>query len=314
MITINNNSGGYFNFTEFSLKPYSSITIDETKLALNTLRVLKLALESSKISTSQSTLLLNTYTSAKDISDLNPLYVRIAEKGVEKGVTPLDSNRLVSSLYLPSYVDDVIEYTLKTDFPLIGEKGKIYVETTGNTTYRWSGTAYIKITSGEVSSVAGRTGNVVLTSADVGLGNVTNTQDAVKSVLSATKLTTARTLGFTGDVIGSSSFDGQANISTTLTLNRPNVETKVVYNTSSPSIVFNNGTIQLLTLAANGILSCDVTNGQSVQIIVPATNYTLDLSAFTIANNFVSISSTTLNTLLVINVSGTKYLYGTNKG
>jgi hypothetical protein len=41
---------------------------------------------------------------------------------------------------LPSYVDDVLEYTNNSQFPVIGESGKIYVNTTTNLTYRWTGT------------------------------------------------------------------------------------------------------------------------------------------------------------------------------
>lgn len=68
------------------------------------------------------------------------------------------------------------------------------------------GAAWGKVdNSDRVSSVAGKTGVVVLDKADVGLGNVDNTSDANKAVLSATKLTTART-------INGVSFDGTANI------------------------------------------------------------------------------------------------------
>ena len=49
----------------------------------------------------------------------------------------------------------------------------------------------------------------------VGLGSVDNTADTAKNVLSATKLTTARTITLAGDVGGSASFDGSANISIT---------------------------------------------------------------------------------------------------
>lgn len=63
-----------------------------------------------------------------------------------------------------------------------------YVETTGNITYRWSGTGYVKITSGEVSSVAGKTGVVILSKADVGLANVDNTPDTQKPISAATQL------------------------------------------------------------------------------------------------------------------------------
>ena len=139
--------------------------------------------------------------------------------GVANGIATLDSSGQVPSTQLPSYVDDVLEYLNVAAFPATGETGKIYVETTGNTTYRWSGTGYIKITSGEVSSVAGKTGVVTLTKADVGLPNVDNTADSTKSVASAAKLTTART-------IGGISFDGTANI------NLPGVNTAGNQNTS----------------------------------------------------------------------------------
>ena len=125
--------------------------------------------------------------------------------GAANGIATLDSNGQVPSTQLPSYVDDVLEYGSVAAFPTTGVTGKIYVETTGNTTYRWGGTAYVKITSGEVASVAGKTGVVTLTKADVGLPNVDNTADSAKNVASATKLATART-------INGVAFDGTANI------------------------------------------------------------------------------------------------------
>ena len=139
--------------------------------------------------------------------------------GVANGIATLDSNGQVPSTQLPSYVDDVLEYLNVAAFPATGETGKIYVETAGNTTYRWGGSGYVKITSGEVSSVAGKAGVVTLTKSDVGLANVNNTTDSVKNVASATKLTTARTIG--GVV-----FDGTANI------NLPGVNTAGNQNTS----------------------------------------------------------------------------------
>lgn len=69
-----------------------------------------------------------------------------------------------------------------------------------------------------VTSVAGKTGAVTLVKGDVGLSDVDNTADAVKNVASAAALTTARTIGLTGDVTGSTSFDGSANISITTTV------------------------------------------------------------------------------------------------
>ena len=133
------------------------------------------------------------------------LTTSITGLGAANGIATLDSNGQVPSTQLPSYVDDVLEYTNVAAFPATGETGKIYVETAGNTTYRWGGTGYVKITSGEVSSVAGKTGIVNLSKADVGLAAVDNTADSSKSVASASKLTVAR-------AIGGASFDGTANI------------------------------------------------------------------------------------------------------
>lgn len=69
-----------------------------------------------------------------------------------------------------------------------------------------SGKLYVPTYTNDVSSVNGHTGAVVLTKTDIGLGNVDNTADANKNVLSATKLTTARN-------IAGVSFDGTADIS-----------------------------------------------------------------------------------------------------
>lgn len=61
---------------------------------------------------------------------------------------------------LPSYVDDVVEYSAMSAFPATGESGKIYVATDTNKAYRWSGSAYVEIsqgvTLGETSATAYR--------------------------------------------------------------------------------------------------------------------------------------------------------------
>ena len=61
---------------------------------------------------------------------------------------------------LPSYVDDVVEYDKQASFPPTGEAGKIYVDTTTNKTYRWSGSSYVEISAslalGTTSSTAFR--------------------------------------------------------------------------------------------------------------------------------------------------------------
>ena len=81
-------------------------------------------------------------------------------KGSANGIAELNENGKVPSSQLPSYVDAVVEYTSISDFPSTGDTGKIYVDTTTNLTYRWSGSAYVEISPsialGETSSTAYR--------------------------------------------------------------------------------------------------------------------------------------------------------------
>ena len=57
----------------------------------------------------------------------------------------MNNEEIIKSGHLPSYVDDVLEYSSVTKFPIYGESGKIYVDTSANKSYRWSGTQYILI-------------------------------------------------------------------------------------------------------------------------------------------------------------------------
>ena len=70
-----------------------------------------------------------------------------------------DSGKIPES-QLPSYVDDVLEYSSKSLFPETGESGKIYVDTSTNLMYRWSGSTYVNTNTslalGETSSTAYR--------------------------------------------------------------------------------------------------------------------------------------------------------------
>ena len=88
----------------------------------------------------------------------NDAQVKRTEMGKANGVATLDSGGKVPSAQLPSYVDDVLEYAAKSNFPAKGESGKIYVSTNDNKTWRWSGTTYVEIsqgvTLGETSSTA----------------------------------------------------------------------------------------------------------------------------------------------------------------
>lgn len=127
--------------------------------------------------------------------------------GSPYGIAPLDGDAKVPSAYLPSYVDDVLEYATKAAFPVTGETGKIYVSLDDNLTYRWSGSAYIEISKslglGETATTAypGNKGKKNaddiaahkadtnnphnVTKTQLGLDKVNNTSDADKPVSTA---------------------------------------------------------------------------------------------------------------------------------
>ncbi len=70
-----------------------------------------------------------------------------AQKSAANGIAPLGADSKVPAAYLPSYVDDVLEYANTAGFPAIGETAKIYVALDTNKTYRWSGSAYVEISA-----------------------------------------------------------------------------------------------------------------------------------------------------------------------
>lgn len=117
----------------------------------------------------------NSYrTGNVNLTPANIGAVATSAVGAASGVCPLDGSGKVSSTYLPSYVDDVIEAyarsgqtalssawlsTTSGGAALTPETGKIYVLMAGsgdysaNSQFRWSGTAYVKLADGGVSSI-----------------------------------------------------------------------------------------------------------------------------------------------------------------
>jgi hypothetical protein len=123
--------------------------------------------------------------------------------GAASGIAPLGSDSKIASTYLPSYVDDVLEYANLAGFPGTGETAKIYVALDTNKIYRWSGSAYI-----EISPTVGNSDT-------------------------ATKLATARSIAASGDATWTVSFDGSANATAAITLASvvtAATGTKVTYN------------------------------------------------------------------------------------
>lgn len=139
----------------------------------------------------------------------NDAQVKRSEMGTNNGVATLDASGKILTSQLPSFVDDVIEVSSKSDFPTKGESGKIYVALDTNLTYRWGGTEYVEISKslalGETSSTAyaGDKGKQTtdnlnnhlqdnnnphsVTKEQVGLSNVDNTSDLDKPISTTTQ-------------------------------------------------------------------------------------------------------------------------------
>lgn len=110
------------------------------------------------------------------ISDLQTLQEML---GDDSRFATLGSDGKVPASQLPSYVDDVVEYSAKANFPATGETGKIYVDLSTNKTYRWGGSAYVEISA---SLAIGRTAG---TAFDGAAGKAV--EDAVKTLQNANK-------------------------------------------------------------------------------------------------------------------------------
>jgi hypothetical protein len=92
-----------------------------------------------------------------------------ANKNQINGYAGLDSGGKVAAAQLPSYVDDVLEYSGTGTFPVSGTTGIIYVALDTNKVYRWTGSVYTEISPspGSTDSVPEGSLNLYYTAARV---------------------------------------------------------------------------------------------------------------------------------------------------
>lgn len=111
--------------------------------------------------------------------------INATEKGSANGVATLGVNGKVVLTQIPDSVLGQLEYMGTHNFsggmPTATQKGQYWIASSDGNGYItgdwavWNGTSFDKVDNTDaVATVAGRTGNVVLTKNDVGLGNVTN--------------------------------------------------------------------------------------------------------------------------------------------
>lgn len=84
-----------------------------------------------------------------DIAGITVLdgFEQVAHKGAPNGYAPLNASRIVPSVFLPSFVDDIIEVADVSALPGVGEAGKVYVDLSTNRQYRWGGTVYVPLSA-----------------------------------------------------------------------------------------------------------------------------------------------------------------------
>jgi hypothetical protein len=87
----------------------------------------------------------NRYYTETEVNNALLLKIDASTIGAASGVAPLGIDSKVPSLYLPSFVDDVLEYANLAAFPVTGSVGVIYVALDTNIIYRWGGSSYTVI-------------------------------------------------------------------------------------------------------------------------------------------------------------------------
>ena len=174
----------YYNTTENVLKVWSGIKWFALTFTFNG-RAGEVVLLNSDI----------TSAVGKDVAEaLNDIEMSLAND-----VAILGPDGKITASQLPSYVDDVLEYDTLTEFPVEGEKGKIYVALDTNKVYRWSGSTYIYITSGAVDSVNGRVGLIEIVNSDITSAVGKDLTDAIKYSEADKVLTDVNTISLSTD-------------------------------------------------------------------------------------------------------------------
>lgn len=189
-------------------------------------------------------------------------------KGTANGLAELDENGKVPESMLPSYVDDVIEFESLSIFPATGETGKIYVDTTTNKTYRWSGSTYIALSSsvvlGETSATAyrGDRGKIAYDHSQTSHAPSNAQANVIESVkVNGTAITpSSKAVNITvptktSELTNDSGFKTTDN-NTTYTLTKSgSTITLTGSDGSTTSVTDSNTTYPVATTSANGLMS-----------------------------------------------------------
>nr|DAH46085.1 MAG TPA: Peptidase [Bacteriophage sp.] len=228
----------------------------------------------------------------------NDAQVKRSEMGTASGVATLGTDGKVPSSQLPSYVDDVLEFDAKTKFPTTGETGKIYVDTTTNLTYRWSGSAYVEISQsialGETSSTA-YAGNKGKANADSIAKIINGTQVVAKA-------TTANNVGgFTvaKNVPADAVFTDTHHTAKEIVGSSATATANVTAETTNPFLnVVENGTVRSSHQISGGGATT-VKADKNGNIVITSANSTYDLSGYVKTSDLVALTNEEINAICV---------------
>lgn len=243
-------------------QPASTDISDATTVGKAVLVATDQAAARTAIGAGTSSLAIGTTSSTAKVGNYTPTSTEIttalgftpenaANKGSVNGYASLDSAGLVPATQLPSYVDDVLEYTNLAGFPGTGETGKIYVDKATAKIYRWSGSVYVEISPspGTTDAVTEGSSNLYFTNAraDARISAAIGTSvQAYDADLTAFAAKTAPT----GDVVGTS--DSQTLTNKTLT--SPTLTTPALGTPSSGTLTNCTG-LPVSGISATGTAS-----------------------------------------------------------
>lgn len=216
----------------------------------------------------------------------NDAQVKRSEMGKANGVATLGNDGKVPSSQLPSYVDDVVEFTDKTKFPTTGESGKIYVDTATNLTYRWSGTAYVEISQsialGETSSTA--------YSGDKGKANADKIAIIINGTQAVGNATKANGHTVNKDVPSNAVFTDTHHTAKAIVGGSAAAKEDVTTKTSNPFInIVENGEVRS-SLQITGTGNATVESDTAGNIVINAKATSVDLSGYVKSTDLVEIS------------------------
>ena len=188
----------------------AGINISDTNVISNS------GVRSISSGSANGTISVNTNGTTADVAVKGLGSAAYATKGGANGVAELDANGKVLTSQLPSYVDEVVEYSGLANFPTTGTTGIIYVDTAANKTYRWSGTQYVEISAslalGNTSSTAfrGDYGHTLYSNLNVSKGSDTKPiylKDGVPTEVASEYVTLDTTQTITGNKTFTGIFD-----------------------------------------------------------------------------------------------------------